>query len=93
MASDTDKSEDLTDASHGPRECMPCRGSGQVISNLGGAPSRVTCPWCAGSGVRAQGIDAQAGWPTEPEVAAAGGASEPAGGASEPADQVSEPAS
>jgi hypothetical protein len=44
---------------------MPCRGSGQVISNLGGTPSRVTCPWCAGSGLRVPGTDAQAGWPTE----------------------------
>jgi hypothetical protein len=44
---------------------MPCRGSGQVISNLGGSPSQVKCPWCAGSGVRVADIDAQAGWPTE----------------------------
>ncbi len=65
MASDDDNSEGLSDGSHGPRECMPCRGSGQVISNLGGSPSHVKCPWCAGSGVRAPGIDAQAGWPTE----------------------------
>jgi hypothetical protein len=41
---------------------MACRGSGQVISNLGGAPSNVTCPWCAGAGVRVPGIDAQARW-------------------------------
>jgi hypothetical protein len=41
---------------------MACRGSGQVISNLGGAPSSVTCPWCAGAGVRVLGIDAQASW-------------------------------
>jgi hypothetical protein len=41
---------------------MACRGSGQVISNLGGTPSQVTCPWCAGSGVRAPDIDAQTGW-------------------------------
>ena len=41
---------------------MPCRGTGKVISNLGGTPSTVTCPWCDGSGVRIAGIDAQAKW-------------------------------
>jgi len=41
---------------------MACRGSGQVISNLGGTPSKLACPWCAGSGVRTPGIDAQAHW-------------------------------
>jgi DnaJ-class molecular chaperone len=42
--------------------CMPCRGTGRVISNLGDKPQEVTCPWCAGDGVRLQGIDAQASW-------------------------------
>jgi len=41
---------------------MACRGTGQVISNLGGAPKTVTCPWCEGGGVRVPGIDAQARW-------------------------------
>jgi hypothetical protein len=41
---------------------MPCRGSGKLISNLGGTPSTVTCPWCEGGGVRLAGIDAQARW-------------------------------
>ncbi|HEY4450342.1 MAG TPA: hypothetical protein VGN13_01965 [Solirubrobacteraceae bacterium] len=41
---------------------MPCRGSGQVISNLGGTPANLTCPWCAGAGVRVPDIDAQARW-------------------------------
>jgi hypothetical protein len=41
---------------------MPCRGTGKLISNLGGAPSTVTCPWCDGGGVRVPGIDAQAKW-------------------------------
>ncbi len=41
---------------------MPCRGSGKVISKLGGVTSDVTCPWCEGSGVRVAGIDAQARW-------------------------------
>lgn len=53
---------DQAEASHGPRECMPCRGTGQVISNLGGEPSKVTCPWCGGSGVRRSGVDAQEKW-------------------------------
>ena len=54
--------EDRTAASHEPRECMPCRGTGQVISNLGGSTSLLACPWCGGSGVRVPGIDAQAPW-------------------------------
>jgi len=41
---------------------MACRGSGQVISNLGGSPSKLTCPWCDGSGQRVPGGDAQARW-------------------------------
>jgi DnaJ-class molecular chaperone len=40
--------------------CTPCRGTGRVISNLGGSPSEVTCPWCEGTGVRIPGHDAQA---------------------------------
>jgi DnaJ-class molecular chaperone len=43
-------------------ECMPCRGTGKVISNLGGSPQEVTCPWCEGSGTRVSGVDAQAAW-------------------------------
>jgi len=31
-------------------QCRPCRGTGTVISNLGGTPRTVTCPWCGGSG-------------------------------------------
>jgi DnaJ-class molecular chaperone len=61
MASeDGKKGGDRTEASHGPRECMPCRGTGRVISNLGGAPSTLPCPWCEGGGVRLAGIDTQA---------------------------------
>jgi DnaJ-class molecular chaperone len=41
---------------------MACRGSGRVISNLGGTASTVTCPWCDGQGVRSPDIDAQARW-------------------------------
>jgi len=59
---------------------MACRGSGQVISSLGGAPSSVTCPWCAGAGVRVPGTDAQARWleQHEADAAVSGSAPEPA---------------
>jgi DnaJ-class molecular chaperone len=30
--------------------CPPCRGTGRVISNLGGEPHAVECPWCHGTG-------------------------------------------
>ena len=40
--------------------CAPCRGTGQVISNLGASPSQVTCPWCEGGGMLIPGHDAQA---------------------------------
>jgi hypothetical protein len=78
VASEADNSEDQAEASHAPRECMACRGSGQVISNLGGTPSTVTCPWCEGGGVRLAEVDAQAKWPanepppSEPAKDAAG---------------------
>lgn len=62
MASESTDSEDRTEEAHQPRECMPCRGSGKVISNLGGTPSTVTCPWCEGGGVRLPGVDAQSKW-------------------------------
>ncbi|HWW91279.1 MAG TPA: hypothetical protein VNY35_10935 [Solirubrobacteraceae bacterium] len=62
MASENNDSEDRAESSHEPRECMACRGTGRVISNLGGSPSTVTCPWCGGGGVRVPGIDAQARW-------------------------------
>jgi hypothetical protein len=61
MAGEQDDDE-VTAAAHGPRECMPCRGAGKLISNLGGAPSTVVCPWCDGGGVRLTGVDAQAKW-------------------------------
>jgi hypothetical protein len=50
------------ETSHAPQECMPCRGTGRVISNLGGTVNKVTCPWCQGDGVRHFDVDAQAGW-------------------------------
>jgi hypothetical protein len=47
---------------------MACRGTGRVISHLGGSPSTVECPWCEGSGLRPAEIDAQShlGTPAEP---------------------------
>ena len=30
--------------------CYPCRGTGKVISGLGGSPHEIPCPWCGGSG-------------------------------------------
>jgi hypothetical protein len=41
---------------------MPCRGTGRVISNLGGEQSTVPCPWCGGGGTRLVGVDAQERW-------------------------------
>jgi DnaJ-class molecular chaperone len=43
-----------------PRPCSPCRGTGRVISNLGGSPNEVACPWCEGTGTFIPGHDAQA---------------------------------
>lgn len=43
-----------------PLPCAPCRGTGNVISNLGGTPQQVTCPWCEGGGVQLPEHDAQA---------------------------------
>ena len=42
-------------------QCTPCRGTGKLISNLGGEPHQVTCPWCKGTGRFQPGLDAQAG--------------------------------
>jgi len=53
-----------------------------VISNLGGTPQKVTCPWCAGSGVRTANVDAQAPWRTE--AGEGEGGSEPSGGEDPP---------
>ncbi len=71
MANEQTGSEEQVGEAHEPRECMPCRGSGELISNLGGTPSKVSCPWCEGGGVRLSGIDAQARWGAGGEQAAA----------------------
>jgi DnaJ-class molecular chaperone len=39
--------------------CMPCRGTGHLVSGLGGTPHEVVCPWCRGTGKRIPGINAQ----------------------------------
>ncbi len=68
MASEQGDNEDRSEEAHEPRECMPCRGTGELISNLGGSPSKVTCPWCEGGGVRIPGVDAQARWGAEADA-------------------------
>jgi len=40
--------------------CTACRATGRVISNLGGSPSEVPCPWCEGTGRFLPEHDAQA---------------------------------
>jgi DnaJ-class molecular chaperone len=40
--------------------CTPCRGTGRLMSSLGGQSHEVTCPWCGGSGRFTAGRDAQA---------------------------------
>jgi DnaJ-class molecular chaperone len=43
-----------------PARCHACRGTGRVLSSLGGTPHDVQCPWCEGSGRFIAGHDAQA---------------------------------
>jgi DnaJ-class molecular chaperone len=45
--------------------CTPCRGTGKLVSGLGGQPHEVTCPWCGGTGEFQPGRDAQQGAPAE----------------------------
>jgi DnaJ-class molecular chaperone len=54
--------------------CRACRGTGKVISNLGGSPSEVDCPWCEGTGKFIPEHDAQAHWGGEkaPDASAEG---------------------
>jgi DnaJ-class molecular chaperone len=42
-----------------PAPCAPCRGTGEVVSHLGGSPSLVRCPWCEGTGTMIAGHNAQ----------------------------------
>ena len=43
-----------------PSPCTVCRGTGTLISNLGGSPSQLPCPWCEGTGTFLPEHDAQA---------------------------------
>ncbi|HEY7965678.1 MAG TPA: hypothetical protein VID68_01495 [Solirubrobacteraceae bacterium] len=43
-----------------PQPCAACRGGGTVVSNLGGEPHELPCPWCEGRGVFLRDHDAQA---------------------------------
>jgi len=58
-----------------PVPCPPCRGTGTVISNLGGTRSELPCPWCEGTGVLNPAGDAQAHWRAERGPSSAGDAS------------------
>lgn len=51
--------DDEQSAETSAQMCNPCRGTGRLISGLGGTQHQVTCPWCRGTGVRIPGIDAQ----------------------------------
>jgi hypothetical protein len=68
-AGDTDRQPDSSEndagnagQQEGVRQCMPCRGTGKVISNLGGKRTELPCPWCGGTGTRQLAVDAQAAW-------------------------------
>jgi len=49
-----------SDGTLDPTRCRACRGSGSVISGLGGEPREVACPWCEGGGLWLADHDAQA---------------------------------
>ncbi len=48
--------------------CSPCRGTGMLKSNQGGALHAVPCPWCGGSGRFVPGHDAQAARLGDPDA-------------------------
>jgi DnaJ-class molecular chaperone len=52
-------SDEETDEVIDPLPCSVCRGTGTLISNLGGTPSTVTCAWCEGTGTFLGEHDAQ----------------------------------
>jgi DnaJ-class molecular chaperone len=86
VASDSGDTQDLIEGTHEPRECMACRGTGRVISNLGGTPSTVECPWCSGSGLRPAEVDAQAHWGEAGAEGSAAGDGAPGDAETQPAD-------
>ena len=74
MSDDSEQADAGQASAADDQTCLPCRGTGQVISGLGGTPRPVACPWCEGSGQRRAGIDAQAHWREQPpEDVASGG--------------------
>ena len=89
MAGNGDDEEDLAGATHEPRECMACRGTGRVISNLGGSPSTVDCPWCNGTGLRPAEVDAQAHWADRPRPEQQPAGESPAEPAEKPGEESS----
>jgi DnaJ-class molecular chaperone len=52
-------STDAAETNGERRTCSPCRGTGRVLSNLGGEQQEITCPWCEGSGEFKPEHDAQ----------------------------------
>jgi DnaJ-class molecular chaperone len=52
--------DDANSSSDEGKTCPPCRGTGRIVSHLGGSASTVTCPWCEGTGRVLPGHDAQA---------------------------------
>jgi len=54
--------------------CTACRGTGRLLSALGGDAHEVTCPWCGGDGAFQAGRDAQAAAPADPGGQPAGAA-------------------
>ncbi len=61
MASDEQQKPAAEDRS----ACTPCRGTGKLMSNLGGDPHEVVCPWCGGLGKFESGRDAQSAGPAD----------------------------
>lgn len=55
----------MSEAADDRAACTACRGTGRVISNLGGEAHSVLCPWCGGTGVWDPSRDAQAEGPAE----------------------------
>ena len=83
MAAD-DQASETREPSDQP--CMACRGTGEVISMLGGEPSTLPCPWCEGTGKRIPGHDAQAHWAKEPASGGEAAQGEAAGDGGPPPD-------
>lgn len=65
VSTDPDAIEPEGDAPE-PSPCQACRGLGTVVSNLGGEPSTVTCPWCEGTTMFLPEHNAQAHWGDNP---------------------------